>query len=466
MSAHLLDRRQFLALSGVALSAQPFRALACRGPETKTPGSGGPQGGPPADIGYGPLQLVNDQTTGLPLLYLPYGFQYLSFGWAGDPLAGGLVTPGRHDGMAAFAGSGSLIRLVRNHEMFSGTAFASQPVYDVNGGGGTTTLEFDTATGAVLDSWASLAGTAVNCAGGLTPWGSWLSCEETVSGPGGDNGYEHPHGYIFEVPVNGTATAEPLVAMGRFVHEAICVDPATGIVYETEDQGAAGFYRFLPAEVGNLAAGGQLEMLAIAGTPQADTRIVKAGSWAPVSWVPIDDPDPAETTASSVFRQGYAGGGARFARLEGTWYADGRIYIVSTSGGFVEAGQIWEYDPGGQRIRLIFESPSTDVLDMPDNICTSPRGGLVLCEDGTTENFIRGLTLDGQIFSFAKNNVILPVSQALYRNGQKYGRFTGDFSRSEFAGATYSPDGNWLFFNVQTPGITFAVTGPWANGPL
>ena len=187
--------------------------------------------------------------------------------------------------------------------------------------------------------------------------------------------------------------------MGRFVHEAICVDPATGIVYETEDQGAAGFYRFLPAEVGNLAAGGQLEMLAIAGTPQADTRIVKAGSWAPVSWVPIDDPDPAETTASSVFRQGYAGGGARFARLEGTWYADGRIYIVSTSGGFVEAGQIWEYDPGGQRIRLIFESPSTDVLDMPDNICTSPRGGLVLCEDGITENFIRGLTLDGQIFS-------------------------------------------------------------------
>ena len=171
MSAHLLDRRQFLALSGVALSAQPFRALACRGPETKTPGSGPPQGGPPADIGYGPLQLVNDQTTGLPLLYLPYGFQYLSFGWAGDPLAGGLVTPGRHDGMAAFAGSGSLIRLVRNHEMFSGTAFASQPVYDVNGGGGTTTLEFDTATGAVLDSWASLAGTAVNCAGGLTPWG-------------------------------------------------------------------------------------------------------------------------------------------------------------------------------------------------------------------------------------------------------------------------------------------------------
>ena len=315
MSAHLLDRRQFLALSGVALSAQPFRALACRGPETKTP-----EGGPPADIGYGPLQLVNDQTTGLPLLYLPYGFQYLSFGWAGDPLAGGLVTPGRHDGMAAFAGSGSLIRLVRNHEMFSGTAFASQPVYDVNGGGGTTTLEFDTATGAVLDSWASLAGTAVNCAGGLTPWGSWLSCEETVSGPGGDNGYEHPHGYIFEVPANGTATAEPLVAMGRFVHEAICVDPATGIVYETEDQGEAGFYRFLPAEVGNLAAGGQLEMLAIAGTPQADTRIGKAGNWAPVSWVPIDDPDPAETTASSVFRQGYAGvvPALRGSRVPGT----------------------------------------------------------------------------------------------------------------------------------------------------
>ena len=457
-----LDRRQFLALGGLAISAQPFHALGCRSPMRLTPVPEVHS----TDVGYGLLQPVNDQTTGLPLLYLPDGFQYFSFGWAEDPLIGGLVTPGMHDGMAAFAGTGTAIRLVRNHEMRSGKAFASQPVYDVNGGGGTTTLEFDTASGAVIESRASLAGTAINCAGGPTPWGSWLTCEETVSGPGGDNAYEHPHGYIFEVPVNGRATAEPLVEMGRFVHEAVCVDPVTGVVYETEDQNAAGFYRFLPAEVGNLAAGGQLEMLAFSGMPQMDTRTAETGVWAPVHWVPIDDPDPADATVGSVFVQGFGAGGARFARLEGTWFAGARVYVVSTTGGRARVGQVWEYDPGSERIRLVFESPGTHVLDMPDNICASPRGGLVLCEDGSAGNFIRGLTLDGEIFAFARNNVILPSSPTLYRNGHKAGRFSGDFTRVEFAGATYSPDGQWLFFNVQIPGITFAVTGPWAGGPL
>ena len=458
-----LDRRQFLTLSGLAISAQPFHALACRSP-TK-PGSE-----PDLDsVGYGPLQPVNDQTTGLPLLYLPNGFQYVSFGWAEDPLSGGLVTPGMHDGMAAFVGSENTVRLVRNHEMRSGRAFASRPaypVYDVNGGGGTTTLDFDIATGRVVEARVSLTGTAVNCAGGVTPWGSWLTCEETVSGPGGTNGYERPHGYIFEVPVVGTATAEPLAAMGRFVHEATCVDPVTGVVYETEDQDTAGFYRFLPDEFGNLAAGGRLEMLAFSGFPQLDTRTTDAGVWTPVHWVPIDDPDPADATASSVFAQGFGAGGARFARLEGTWFAGARVYVVSTTGGRARVGQVWEYDPGSERIRLVFESPGRDVLDMPDNICASPRGWLVLCEDSPTENFIRGLTLGGEIFAFARNNVILPSSPTLYRNGHKAGRFSGDFSHVEFAGATYSPDGNWLFFNVQVPGITFAVTGPWAGGPL
>ena len=292
-----LDRRQFLTLSGLAISAQPFHALACRSP-TK-PGSE-----PDLDsVGYGPLQPVNDQTTGLPLLYLPNGFQYVSFGWTEDPLSGGLVPPGMHDGMAAFAGPGNTVRLVRNHEIRSGRAFENRPVYpvyDVNGGGGNTTLGFDIATGRVFEARVSLTGTAVNCAGGVTPWGSWLTCEETVSGPGGTNGYERPHGYIFEVPVVGTATAEPLAAMGRFVHEATCVDPVTGVVYETEDQDTAGFYRFLPDEFGNLAAGGRLEMLAFSGFPQLDTRTTEAGVWTPVHWVPIDDPDPADATASSV----------------------------------------------------------------------------------------------------------------------------------------------------------------------
>ena len=459
-----LNRRRFLSVTGAALGAAPFHALA--GCVEATGGQSG--AAPAADAGYGPLQPVRDETTGLPLLDLPAGFRYLSFGWTGDPLAGGLVTPGAHDGMAAFAGEGSRVRLVRNHEVRRGAAFAESPVYDLDGGGGTTTIEFDAASGAVGEAWASLAGTAINCAGGPTPWGSWLTCEETVFGPdfagasrmpGADHVYGRPHGYVFEVPADGEASAEPLRAMGRFIHEAAAVDPDTGIVYETEDRYAgSGFYRFIPAARGNLAAGGRLEMLAIAGAPRADLRTGQTREvWLPVAWAPVDEPDPQRILEGSIFVQGAAGGGATFARLEGVWQGGGRIYIVSTSGGEAEAGQVWEYDPRGERIRMVFQSPSRDVLDMPDNLCVSPRGALVLCEDGETDIFVRGLTTDGKVFDLAKNAVVL--------DGERNG-FSGDYRDREFAGATYSPDGRWLFFNVQTPGITFAVTGPWADGPL
>ena len=133
-----------------------------------------------------------------------------------------------------------------------------------------------------------------------------------------------------------------------------------------------------------------------------------------------------------------------------------QIYVVSTSGG-IGQGQIWEYDPKAETIRLLFQSPGASVLNAPDNITVSPRGGLVLCEDGSGEEFLHGLTVDGQIFKFAKNSVVL--------NGQRNG-LTGDFSGSEFAGACYSPDGKWLFANIQSPGITVAITGPWEDGGL
>ena len=449
MSTHGVDRRYFIALTSMAFGVAPFHALARR---TAAAGIG-------RESGYGPLQPVNDETTGLPLLHLPTGFRYVSFGWTGDPLRGELTTPGAHDGMAAFPlPRSSRIRLVRNHELRSGTSFAREPAYDQNAGGGTTTIEFDTATGAIGEAWASLAGTAVNCAGGSTPWGSWLSCEETTLGPGSDNNYLSPHGYVFEVPTDSASDAEPLRSMGRFVHEAVALDPATGIVYETEDRLNAGLYRFVPTEQANLAAGGRLEMLAMADAPQADLRSGQtADAWRPVTWVPIDDPDPAEIVDDAVFRQGLAGGGAVFARLEGAWYGDLRIYFVSTNGGDAQMGQVWELDPAADQLRLLFESPSAEILDMPDNICVSPRGGLVLCEDGVADQFVRGLTVDGHIFPFAKNNVVL----AGERNG-----ISGDFRQREFAGATYSPDGQWLFFNAQTPGITFGVTGPWAAGAL
>ena len=315
-----------------------------------------------------------------------------------------------------------------------------------------------------MRSTASIAGTIRNCAGGPTPWGSWLTCEETTADPVSDPRLTREHGWIFEVPVEGRATLEPLTAMGRFVHEAIAVDPATGMVYETEDKGTSGFYRFTPTDRTSLAAGGTLDMLAVKGQPKLDTRRgQKAGVTYPVEWVRIEQPekahvDVAKADGLGVFDQGFAQGGAIFARLEGAWYGNGAIYFVATSGGNQQRGQVWAYTPADETMKLIFESPGYDILDMPDNLCVSPRGGLVLCEDGSGgAQFLRGLTLDGQIFDFARNSVVL--------RGQRNG-FEGDFRSSEIAGVTFSPDGRWLLFNIQTPGITFAVTGPWANGVL
>lgn len=451
----MLDRRCFLLKSAAAASAvAPLQALLARAAA----------GTPVRPIaGYGPLRPVRDRATRLPLLLLPDGFSYVSFGWTGDRLADETPTPPLHDGMACFGAGPDRVRLVRNHEIpRSDGAFAPALAYDPAAGGGTTTLEFDTRRGRMLRASASLAGTIRNCAGGPTPWGSWLTCEETLAEPATDEALKKTHGWVFEVPAGAHATAEPLCAMGRFVHEAVAVHPATGIVYETEDHGAAGFYRFIPREPKRLAAGGTLEMLAVKGHPRLDTRKGQpAGVSYAVAWVRIAEPerahqDEAEQDGTGVFTQGHEQGGAVFARLEGAWPGQGRIYFVATSGGDAERGQVWEYDPSAERLRLVFESPGADVLDMPDNVCVSPRGGLLLSEDGQEEQFVRGLTTDGQIFDFARNNVVLQGERGL----------SGDYRRSEIAGINFSPDGKWLFFNIQTPGISIAITGPWTYGPL
>jgi uncharacterized protein len=479
-----VDRRAFL--SG---SAQIMGALGLAGVMqlmvTKTAQAGGPH------VGYGPLAPVADDATGLSLLQLPQGFRYTSFSWRLDPMADGNTVPAAHDGMAVvdlIGGNnrGELI-IVRNHEQRpNNSANVLNPavdpaiVYNPHPGavGSTSTLRFNSKNGLWIDDRLSIAGTITNCAGGVTPWGSWVTCEEQVIDIGG-----LPHGYAYEVPGLLPVHPVPLKDMGRFAHEALAIDARTSVAYQTEDtRFASGFYRFtpnVPFEPYGFEAGGKLEMLAVRGQPNANLQTAQMGQSFDVAWVEIDFPDtPLQTnvgpfvglggqtrTASGPFVQGYRKGGAQFRRLEGCWYDGGSfIYFADTEGGRASAdtgdpeGTIWCYDIDNERITVIYESPAETLLDNPDNLTVSPSGNLLLCEDGDLSGQrLAGLTLDGVIFPFAVNNVVL--------SGERNG-LTGDFRGAEWAGATFDPSGKWLFVNNFAPGITFAITGPWARGSL
>jgi secreted PhoX family phosphatase len=453
-----MHRRSFLkgvagtGAAGLAL-AGPFGALAERAAARPAPDLPARRGRPSA-AGYGELVPVKDQTTGLELLKLPRGFEYLTFGWTGDRMADGTPTPSNHDGMAAFR-DGDRVRLVRNHEKGNATPFApSRSTYDPLAGGGTTTLVFDPDSGRLVEDHASLSGTIRNCAGGPTLAGTWLSCEETTQING-----DVRHGYVFEVPATGLAAAVPLREMGRFSHEATATDPATGIVYETEDAGSSALYRYVPVDPADLAAGGELQAMTLDG--HTTTVPWVSGTSAAAGWVTVDDPDwgPGEP---SCWEQAQAKGAARIIRGEGLWYGNGVIYVVSTSGGPAGQGQVFALDPAAGTFTCVFASPSAAVLNAPDNITVSPRGGIVLCEDGSGREYLHGMTPGGKIFPFAENNVVLTAE---LRDAKGYG--ATDYTGSEWAGATFEPkNGNWLFANIQSPGFTAAITGPWRTGAL
>ena len=421
----------------------------------------------------GKLVPTKDETTGLPLIRLPEGFRYVTFGWTGDRMSDGLKTPWNHDGMGVVSEKDGVVTLVRNHEVSSdGEAWKIKDAkpFDVQAQGGCTTLKFDTTAGKWLKSFASLSGTSRNCAGGVTPWGTWLTGEETVLGIGDKDRYKESkrrdfkkdHGWIFEVDPNGVKDPVPLRDMGRFVHEAVAIDRETGIVYETEDRKTAGFYRFIPKEKGKLAKGGELHIAEVIN--QDDLRgHVKQGASFDVRWHKIPDPTRAHKNnfwkdEVGVFLQGKKLGGTTFSRLEGCWSGEGLVYFDATNGGGAEAGQIWQYDPAKEKLTMLFESPGKETLNMPDNLCVNPHGGLIICEDGDYDGAdeaqrIHMLSQDGKLVPLAVNDVQL--------KGEK--GFEGDFRGREWAGATFSPDGKWLFANIQTPGITFAITGPWES---
>jgi hypothetical protein len=415
--------------------------------------------------GYGALQVDP-----YGLLDLPEGFSYRVISEFRGAMSDGNRVPDRADGMGCFAMPDGKIALVRNHELkanhFDDGPFGNVPstlaTYDHSQDGkplvgGTTTLLLDGQSLAVEREHLSLVGTIRNCAGGTTPWGSWLSCEEDMTRAG--DGVKRDHGWVFEVPAadEGLVDPVPLKAMGRFNHEAAAVDPATGIVYLTEDRNDSLFYRFIPNVAGKLAEGGKLQALAFTDeTRDNDSRnwgnvTFKPGAWQFVRWIDVKD---VESPNDDLRERGASDGAVKFARGEGIIYGDGELYFCCTSGGAAKEGQIMRYRPSrfegeaGEAtapalLQLFMESTDRHQYSYGDNITIAPNGHLIVCEDqysATVDNHLRGITPRGEAYALARIRV-----------------------QTEPAGACFSPDGQTMFVNLYSPTKTLAISGPWSK---
>lgn len=412
------------------------------------------------------------------ILSLPEGFTAKVISRKGDRMNDGLLSPGAHDGMGVFKWKKNKMILIRNHELSPG-AVASGPfgknnellnrvskedIYDFGKGericyGGTTTMLYDEKLQKVELEYLSLTGTIRNCAGGITPWNSWITCEESTLVKGGEKGMlEKDHGYNFEIFAGdkiGLTAPVPIRPMGRFVHEAVAVHPSEGIVYQTEDSGDSLFYRYLPNKFGDLHQGGKLQCLVITEWASADTRnweILKTDKFPQnknfdVHWIDLDN---VEAPDDDLRLRGHKRGAARFARGEGIWYGKKELFFACTNGGLKSFGQIFRYIPSkyeGQererefpgKLELFLEPNDVNTFQSCDNLTIAPWGDVIICEDKADPRII-GITPQGQTYQIAKN--------VAYRE-------------SEFAGPVFSPSGKTLFVNIQSPGLTLAITGPW-----
>jgi len=438
------SRRRFLHNSGsFAIGVMGLQALSLSGKANQS------------HPGYGKLRRDPQG-----VLDLPQNFDYKIIGRTGDLMSDELLLPGKPDGMATFPATNSEeVILVRNHEINPGASSKEGPfgkrnsklkgiqedlIYDRGKStpclGGTTTAVYNVKTQEMVRQFLSLTGTVRNCAGGPTPWGTWITCEETIVRAGGQ--FRQDHGWCFEVPVTETPKLNqpiPLKDMGRFNHEAVAVDPDSGEVFLTEDRHESLLYKFVAKKPGKLSKGGKLFALAVVNSPSLDTRNwnslkVHVGQEMELEWIEMDEVDSPK---DDLRFRGFKKGAACFARGEGMWYSDGSIYFACTNGGKKQNGQIWQIS--GNKLKLFSEPNDSDLVDNCDNITVAPWGDLVLCEDGGGEQYLDVITPSGKIFKLAKNAK----------------------SSGEFAGATFSPDGSTLFVNMQHDGLTLAITGPW-----
>ncbi|MET8156649.1 alkaline phosphatase PhoX [Sphaerisporangium sp. NPDC005289] len=405
------------------------------------------------------------------LLALPPGFSYKIVAQAGKTLLEtGEPTPSDADGTGCFRAPHGFV-LVNNHEIGGGEPYGVPALdgltYDPGAHGGTTNIEVDK-QGDRVREYVSVAGTHNNCAGGITPWGTWLTCEETEQRAGG--AFQKDHGYVFEVdPFDRDANKNPvpLKFLGRYSHEAVAVNPRSSEIYLTEDASSPNglYYRWTPPR-GFHARKGALRALALtnggdtAGTLEALSaykggkhikdlsEATQPGTRYKVKWVAVPDRDAKTVSVRKQFTDDQI---TRSRKLEGAWFADGGAYFVASyarhDDGSVNEhdGQVWFYDPESETITLktifgVNPDPEADTdYDGPDNITVSPYGGVILAEDGEGVSHLVGVTKQGTPYPMARN----------------------ELNDSEFTGPTFSQDGRILFANIQTPGYVFAITGPW-----
>ena len=453
-----------------------------------------PRRGSPLHPNVKPFPPLADDPAGI--LALPAGFRYTVVTHAGETsLATGEPTPSNHDGTAVFKARRNRLHLIQNHELGAGAALGvphvSGTVYDAGAlnGGGCTVIETDNA-GNNFGEWVGISGTATNCAGGPTPWGTWLTCEETEvkkgsawNGNGGPGTYQQDHGYVFEVFTDGTSNPKPIKAFGRYAHEALAIDQEQKHVYLSEDaSGPNGlFYRWTAPDGVRLGAGLADRLGDTDGTLAAMSIIMDDGSVLPdvayltsaqlgrpfpVRWVTVSDRDGQAQSVRKQFQWASNPSGVpvtRGKKFEGVYGTDEGVYVVNSfafgsadlpADAVKHDGMVWFYSYADETITLVTYFPHQTTaengaqaryddltFDGPDNVTVTPWGSLVLAEDGVGASHVLSSVPGGPTYAIARNML----------------------NDSEFTGPTFSDDGRTLFVNIQTPGITLAITGPWES---